>query len=355
MPNIFDSNSESSCVIAKEEFLLPDYVPDEVLHRHSEIDFIANSIKPLISRKTPENIFIHGKPGTGKTMCLKYVVKQLMSHTSTVLPVYINCWENNTKLAVFNRIVEEMRLPLPRRGMASDEVFDRILQFIKNYNKKVLLILDDMDGLSQQELLYIIAKTNEKGIMFGIIGVSNDKYHLAKLDDRVRSSLRFSELEFQPYSEDQLFLILKSRASAALYPNSFDDKLLQKIARHIGDGSARFAIELLWKSAKRAENSSRSKIMLQDFEDVSNTDPTFKLGELNLSPEESLILSTISSSEKDLESSELYSILEPKLKLTKRHIRNYLSSLEEKGLIESFAVESSSIIKPRIFRLKRKL
>ncbi|MGV8085757.1 MAG: Cdc6/Cdc18 family protein [Candidatus Bilamarchaeum sp.] len=355
MPNIFDSTSESSCIISKEEYLLPDYVPDEVLHRSSEIEFIANSIKPIISRKTPENIFIHGKPGTGKTMCLKYVIKQLLSHTSSVLPVYVNCWENNTKLAIFNRIVEEMKLPLPRRGMASDEIFDRILQYIKNYNKKVLLVLDDMDGLSQQELLYVIAKSNEKGVMFGIIGVSNDKFHLAKLDDRVRSSLRFSELEFQSYSEEQLFQILKTRSFAALSPSCFDDKLLQKIARHVSDGSARFAIELLWKSAKRAETAGHLKIMLQDFEDVVNTDPSFKLGELGLTAEESLVLSTISSYSSGIESSELYSKLEPKLRLTKRQIRNYLTSLEEKGLIDSISLESNSIIKPRILKAKRKL
>ena len=87
MRNIFDSTNDPSLIIVREEFLMPDYVPDEVLHRHSEIDFIANSIKPLISKKSPENIFIHGKPGTGKTLSLKYVEKQLVAHTSSVLPL----------------------------------------------------------------------------------------------------------------------------------------------------------------------------------------------------------------------------------------------------------------------------
>ena len=355
MRNIFDSINDSSSIIVREEFLMPDYVPDEVLHRHSEIDFIANSIKPLISKKSPENIFIHGKPGTGKTLSLKYVVKQLVAHTSSVLPVYINCWENNTKLAVFNRIVEEMKLPLPRRGMASDEIFDRILQFIRNYNKRVLLILDDLDGLSQQELLYVVSKANEKGIMFGIIGVSNDKFYLARLDERVRSSLRFSELEFASYTEEQIFMILKSRSIAALSPSSYDEKLLHKISRAASDGSARLAIELLWKSAKRAEDAGRTKIMLQDFEDVSNSAPSFKMGELAISAEESTILSVISSFESGVESAQLYSTLEPQLDLTKRQIRNYLTSLEEKGLIQSSELDSKSVIKPRLFKLKRKL
>src|SRR5208282_6329928 len=98
--------------------------------------------------------------------------------------------------------------------------------------------------------LYVVARSNEKKLTFGILGISNNTELLSKLDPRVRSSLRFSEMEFKKYSEEQLVSILRTRAEHALLPSTFDDRLLLKIARSVEDGSARVSIELLWKAAK---------------------------------------------------------------------------------------------------------
>ncbi|MHC4753286.1 MAG: Cdc6/Cdc18 family protein, partial [Planctomycetota bacterium] len=139
MPNYFNERDEDQHIIIREEVLLPDHVPDELLHRHSELQGIAAAIKPLVTRRTPDNLFIHGPSGCGKTTCMRYILKQLAEHTPAVLPVYVNCWENPTQMAVYNRIVEEMRLPLPRRGLAVDEIFSRIKDYIKNYKKPIML------------------------------------------------------------------------------------------------------------------------------------------------------------------------------------------------------------------------
>jgi cell division control protein 6 len=330
--------------------LLPDYLPDELLHREKELQAVADSIKPLLQRRTPNNLFIHGSSGSGKTTCMKYLLKQLSEHSSGVLPVYVNCWENPTQMSVYNRIIEEMRLPLPRRGLATDEIFDRIMQFAKNYKKPILLVLDEMDGLRHDKLLYVVARSNEQRLTFGIIGISNNKALLSRLDSRIRSSLRFSEMEFRPYSEEQLVSILRFRAERALEPGSFDQKLLAKVARSVEDGSARVAIERLWKAAKHAEKSGKPKIMLQDLEDTLESEPSFKMPELKLTSEEMLIVELLRGGE--LESSDLYEKFIGKVPKTKRQIRNYLELLEKKGLIESKELEGDGMLRPRVFRLK---
>jgi len=352
MTNYFDGRIDESKVIVREEILLPDYLPDELIHRDAELQALADSIKPLLQRRTPENLFVHGSSGTGKTTCIKYLLRQLSDHSSAVLPVYVNCWEDSTPLAVYNRIIEEMRLPLPRRGLATDEVFDRILQYMKNYKKAVLVVLDDMDGLRQEEALYLLSRSNENGIIFGIIGIANDKGLVARLDSRIRSSLRFSEMEFRPYSEDQLISILRVRAEAALAPGSYDEKLLTKIVRHVEEGSARLAIERLWKAAKHADRLGRPKIMLQDIEDALGAEPSFKLHELKLSSEELLLIEFLKGGE--MGSSELYEKFIKKVPRTKRQIRNYLELLERKGLIEVRELKADGLLSPRVFRLKKK-
>lgn len=352
MSGYFDRDNSKSLIIRDERVILPDYLPDELVYRDKELQYMADCIKPLLGRRMPQNLFIHGSSGTGKTSSIKYLIKELSDQSSSTLPVYINCWENPTQLAVYNRIVEEMRLPLPRRGLATDEIFDRIIQYIKNYKKPVLLILDEMDGLRHEELLYVISRSNEKMLAFGIIGISNNKSLLSKLDTRIRSSLRFTEMEFQPYSDEQLLSILQLRAEAALMPQTFDEKLLIKIARSVEDGSARVAIERLWKAARHAESAGKSKIMIQDLEDIIIETPEFKKQELNLTPEESLIIEILKSGE--LGSTELYQSFSKKFNLSKRQIRNYLDSLEKKGLITVVDLKAEGMLKPKIFKLRNR-
>lgn len=350
MTDYFDGVGRDSGIIVSEDVLLPDHIPDELLHRERELQAVADSIKPLLGRHTPDNLFIHGPSGCGKTACIKYLLRQLSEHSSGVLPVYVNCWENPTQMAVYNRIIEEMRLPLPRRGLATDEIFIRIMQFARNYKKPILLVLDEMDGLRHDKLLYVVARANEQRLTFGIMGISNNRALLSHLDPRTRSSLRFSDLEYKQYTEEQLFSILRVRAEHALAPGSYDEKLLMKIARSVDDGSARVAIERLWKAAKHADKAEHKKIMLQDFEDILDQEPEFKITDLKLTTEEELIVEILRPG--TLTSTELYTRFVKKFPKTKRQIRNYLELLEKKGLVVSEETESDGFLKPKTFRLK---
>jgi cell division control protein 6 len=353
MKNIFGEQEELQSVFVNEEILLPQYLPEEISHREKEMEIIASSIKPLIKKKTPENLFIFGASGIGKTTCIKNILKQLKSYTSSIIPVYVNCWENNTQLAVYNRILEELRLPIPRRGLATDEVFDKIMSYLRAEDKRILIILDDMDGVKQnEELLFVLGRANEKGVYFGIIGVSNEKMLLARLDTRVRSSLRFMELEYKDYSEEQLVQILTKRAQMALKNGSFDQRIILKIARSVEKGSARVAIERLWRSARKAEKEGRDKIMLQDLEDLIEEESKFKNEELALTEKEKQIIEIIKN-EKEIESRVLYEKLESKMQLSKRMIRNYIEELIRKKVIVAEEIDGEGMLKSRRFSIAK--
>jgi cell division control protein 6 len=351
MVDYFARSSSEICIIAREDILLPDHVPDELLHRDAELATIAEAVKPMINNRYANNMFLHGPSGTGKTSCVKFLLRQLSSASYTVLPVYVNCWEDNTQLAVYNRIIDEMRLPLPRRGLAADELFGKILDYMRSYKKSVLLVLDEMDALRGDDLLYTISRYSDRqGINFGIIGITNDYLLLAKFDARVRSSLRFSSLEFKKYSEEQLFAILKKRAEVALVDGSWDERALHKIASTVEEGNARDCLELLWKAAKSAEKNNHPKIMLQDIAD-SGEELVFRLSTISLAGSELEIIEILKAGEK--ESSELYEALK-KLKKSKRQIRNYLSLLEKKGIVESVPGKLSGVMASKIYRLNSK-
>jgi cell division control protein 6 len=351
MTDYFGFTRDEPSIIAREDVLMTSHLPDHMLYRDSQLKAIADAIKPMLKKGYADNLFIHGNSGTGKTSGVKFIIRQMRAHSDNVLPVYVNCWENYTQAAVYSRIIEEMHLPLPRRGIASDEQFDRIIQYARNYEKPILLVLDELDGLRHDKLLYSISRANEKeGVLFGIISMTNNKTLLSGMDARIRSSLRFSEMEFPDYSADEIFGIIRSRAEAGLVPGSWDERLLRKIAESSEDGSARIALQYLWKAAKRAESKSQAKIMIQDFEDVIADDPVPE-PEVMLTAEEEIIIELLRK--KDMDSTELYDEFRKKENKTKRQIRNYLEILEKKGLIISSQSSKNGILNSRIISLRK--
>ena len=108
MTDYFGFTRDEPAIIAKEDVLMASHIPDELLYRDAELQATADAVKPLLRRKYPNNLFVHGRSGTGKTSSVRYIMRQLSEHSDNVLTVYVNCWENYTQLAVYNRIIEEM-------------------------------------------------------------------------------------------------------------------------------------------------------------------------------------------------------------------------------------------------------
>lgn len=371
MDSFFNSNKDSNSIIAKEDALLPDYTPTEALHRTKEMKEIAAAINPMTYGRNCNNLFIYGPSGTGKTTCMKILIEQLDENTSKVIPIYANCWEHSTKMAIYYQICEALKIFLPRRGLASDEVFERILEVMKKDKVAVLVVLDELDSLvfnKEDSVLYVLSRANEKeDANFGIIGISNKKDLTRLLDSRIASSLRFTSFEFKEYSEEQLKEILLERAKAALLPSTYDQSVIKECAK-IGaenNGSARLALEVLWKSAVKADKRDAKKIEIEDVYEVAKTiekRPTkksykavsFEEFDLKLSEEEKAILNILAEGEKT--SSELYDAFTAKVNKSKRQIRNYLTILEAKGLIDSKEIDyrENSFLRIKVYFLKKR-
>lgn len=369
MKKFFNPSSAEHAIIAKEEVLLPDYVPTEALHRTNEMKAIAEALNPLTQGRRCSNLFVYGPSGTGKTTCMKLLIEQLGENTAKTLPVYVNCWEYPTKMAVYSKISDALKLVLPRRGLASDEVFERILEAMKNQNLSVLVVLDELDSLifnKQEGFLYNLSRSSESGkAIFGIVGISNKKDQTYMLDARIASSLRFSNIEFKEYGLPQLVEILSQRAKAALMPDTCDKAVLEECAK-IGaqnSGNARLALEVLWKAAVRADKRDAKKVELEDVQEVAKAieqrpskrtrkTVSFEEYDLKLSDEEKMVLEILSDGEKA--SSEIYEAFKKKAVKSKRQIRNYLMILEAKGLIDSKEIEyrENSFLRIKLYFLK---
>ncbi|MDO8302717.1 MAG: AAA family ATPase, partial [Sedimentisphaerales bacterium] len=248
MQTLFKPKAEhvENVILLREELLMPDYAPSEVLHRESEIKAIAEAVNPLLDGRTCDNLFIYGNSGTGKTTSVKHVLSELNEATSKVVPVYINCGEHISQMAVYTRMLVLLGVALPRRGLATDEVFQRITETMTKDKTAVLVVLDELDALvfrKEDDVLYTLSRAP---VRFGIIGISCDTGLLVKLDNRVNSSLRFTNFEFKSYTTQQITEILAQRAKLALAKGSWDFEVLEDCAAigKANGGNVRLALEM---------------------------------------------------------------------------------------------------------------
>lgn len=358
--NIFAEINESS-IFKDERFLYPEYVPKKLPFRDAQIAEIAHALKPALRGGKPQNLFICGKSGTGKTVTAKYVLRELEEYTSKAKGIYINCFEFNTRNAILNKICLSLGRAVPRRGIATDEVYAELLNALKRASVVPIVVLDEVDQLASNKtissLLYDLLRIVEhQDAHIGIIMISNNTELLAMLDSRVRSSLLSREIVFEPYTPVQLKEILKERAKHAFFEHVLDNDVINVAAAHAAkhNGDARIAIESLLIAGRIAERENAKKVMLahlrKAFEQIKPR--ALQKAAPFLDEHEKKIL-TILCDHAELFSGILYKLYCKQVQepVTERSFRKKLNRLAELNLIEAKVVEKGIRGRTRAIKL----
>ena len=344
--NVFREVTAGRGIFKAEDSLSPEFLPDRLPGRENEERELAAALESAARGGRASNLFIHGPPGTGKTSVCRHVLAQLQEFSGKPLCVYVNCWQHATRQGVLAQLAQEVGEPLPRRGLAADEVFTRVCQRLK-YDKRVpVVVLDEADRLfigSEHAVLYDFSRAAEMfGVHFAIVMVTNDSEMLSRTDGRVRSSLSPKETAFKAYSPIDLKKILAERASAAFVPGACGDEVIALCAAHgaKAGGDARVALHALWLAGKAAEKRGAKAIALEDartaFSKTGSSAEQKRDRDVELLSEgEKTVVEMLKAAGGQLTSSEIYASFEKKGLGSERSVRNYLASLEEKKLAES--------------------
>jgi len=180
----------------------------------------------------------HGRPGTGKTALVKYILQQIQENTNA-FALYVNCWENKTLNLILDRLVEQLSIVIAERDYSVK--LSRVKQKIKD--SPCVVALDEVDKLDRNDLNDILYMLKEMGRV-GVVCISNTRKYILDLDPRAISRMRFTSIEFPVYTNEELLTILKHRVvdCGALVPNSYTIIILEKIA-DLAAGDARIAIQ----------------------------------------------------------------------------------------------------------------
>lgn len=338
----FGGNGGVAGVFAHEDALLPEFEPDELPHRERELSEIARALEPAARGLPAQNLFVFGPVGTGKTSAVKKAIKELEEYSGKARGVYVNCWHSDSRQAVFSDIAQSLGEAMPRRGIGSGEIFERVVQACRREGTALVVALDEADRVfakGEEALLYDLGRARElNGAKISVVLVSNDEGLLAKADNRIRSSVSPVAVEFKKYSPAQLKDILRQRAKAAFVPGACLEETVAVCAAHGAKmgGDARIALEALWKAGRNADARGSRKVEALDARKSFETSGEWKKQArlAGASELEEAVLGALRENG-PLSSGELLEKVREKKEITERGLRYAVDSLEGKKLLHA--------------------
>lgn len=219
-------------IFEQKQVLKKDEMPDKIFHRDEEIQEYTVALEDIVVGHDPNNVFIYGPTGVGKTavtLWMRDKLKEKAAETGVPLNVVgpINCRNYKSAYALATALVNELRPfddQLPNSGYSTDKVFEFLYHEIENVGGNVLVILDEIDNIppdARNDFLYELprAEANENtpitDAKIGLIGISNDLKFVDVLEPKVKSTLGEREIKFGPYDANELNDILDYYANMA--------------------------------------------------------------------------------------------------------------------------------------------
>ena len=263
-----------SRIFKNRDILRPDYIPDTLPHRENEIRKLAQILAPILREERPNNVFIYGLTGTGKTAVTLFVLKHIDKKTKELnIPFqysYINCRQSDTPYRILSELASSLGIRVPFTGLATSEVYKRIIRALELKKRLLLIVLDEIDFVIKKhgdDLLYKLVRINDvlKNSKVSLIGITNDVNFVERLDPRIRSSLGEEEIIFSPYNALQLEDILRQRAREAFHDNVLGEGVIELCAAIAAreHGDARRALDLLRVAGELAEREGARRVTIE--------------------------------------------------------------------------------------------
>ncbi len=263
----------SSKIFKNRDVLMPDYLPHKLPHRETQIRKVASVLAQALKGYRPNNLFIYGLTGTGKTAVVKLVTKKLEEKArlkGVRLKVsFVNTKRDDTAYRILAKLIEDLGLRVPSTGVATAQLYNKFKRILDKKEIILIVVLDEIDYHVKKhgdDLLYKLTRINEElsNSKMSMVGITNDVNFTSWLDPRVKSSLGEEELVFPPYTAEQLEDILKDRAKEAFVEGVLEEGVIQlcaaMAARERGD--ARKALDLLRVAGELAEREGSSKVTI---------------------------------------------------------------------------------------------
>jgi len=280
-----------------------NFVPDRLPHRRKELSLLSQLFLTLLTNPNviSRKILITGKTGIGKTVTVK-LFGMILSEASkkrniSLKYIHVNCRKERTSYKVLIKIIQSINNNFPKRGYSSQDLLESINNYLNIQNQHLLIVLDELNYLikKDKDVIYSLTRLNDDSFnvpqRLSIIGIVRDISCINNLDASTLSTLQRNIINFDVYTKQQIFDILKFRAELSLKKNVISDELIKMISNIVFvEGDIRYGLNLLWKACKIAE-SKNLRFITSECVRLANQDlvPFSTLDVLKDMPEQKLI------------------------------------------------------------------
>ena len=282
LDDYFEEFMSSKPIFNDKAVLQSNYNPEKIQHREEYLKDIAKILAPALRHERPSNIFIYGKTGTGKSLCVNHVLSKMknvaIAREIPLQIITINCKLKkvaDTEYRILLEILKELGKEMPSTGISTNELYKELYITIDSEKKTVLLVLDEIDTLIKKagdEILYNLTRINPelKNAEITIVGITNDLTIMDTVDARVKSSLNEEEIVFLPYNATQIQDILADRAIKAFRETVLTEEVIPRCAGYAAreHGDARRALELLRFAGELAEREGSEKVLPEHIDNA---------------------------------------------------------------------------------------
>ncbi len=266
--DMLDDDGKAS-VFVNRDLVEPDTIIDEerIVGRDDQLEAVVSFLKPTLQGNRPPNMLLYGPAGTGKSLIIGAVTKQIIelcqSKGERFGVVDINCQPINTlDQAVYDLVQTVAKdvdtdVGVPETGVSTKRKYRRLYELINEHYDSVIFILDEIDLLvgrrendepAYSKLLYQLSRasnTNEIEGRVSVAALTNDPKFMEDIDGRAESSFNPRDVYFPDYDANQLREILENRRDA-FRQDALKDDVIPLVAAFAAQshGDARKAIDL---------------------------------------------------------------------------------------------------------------
>lgn len=259
-------------IYADRDALREDYQPDQLVGRDEELETYQTALQPVINNEQPNNVFLYGKTGVGKTAATRYLMNHLREDAAQyddldLTVQFLNCDGLTSSYQIATRLVNKFRAEtdqISTTGYPRAHVYDMLWDEIDSRDGTIVIVLDEVDHVEDDSILYQLPRARANGHIstakVGIIGISNDFSFRDNLSPKVKSSLCEQEIHFPAYDAGELRQILQQRAEVAFRDDVLETDVIPLCAAYGAKdaGDARQSLDLLMKAGDIARDDDSS-------------------------------------------------------------------------------------------------
>jgi len=185
--NVFQDLQESR-IYKNEEALSTEFLPDFLPHRDTQIQEIARNLNPATNGRKPQNTFIVGSPGIGKTCVTKFVFRELQNFADEKVEEFIKDYVARLKSSEFdNLLVYKKRLSKP---------VDEYIKTVPPHVKAAKLLLEKNPKLFIKDVSYLMTFRGPVPEEFSPTDIDYQHYIDKQIAPLATDVLKFLNLSF---------------------------------------------------------------------------------------------------------------------------------------------------------------